>query len=76
MKQTVKTLLGRGLFASGLDALLLKDAVAIVAFHRVHDGAASSDSLTVDLRTFERYCHYFKRSFRVLPLRTLVDRLK
>jgi peptidoglycan/xylan/chitin deacetylase (PgdA/CDA1 family) len=76
MKQTVKKVLGRGLFAAGVDALLLRDTAAIVAFHRVHDGAASSDSLTIDVRTFERYCQYFKRWFRVLPLHSLVDRLK
>lgn len=76
MRQTVKQLLGRSLFASGLDALLLRDAAVIVTFHRVHDGAASSDSLTVSVGTFERYCRYFEQRFRVVPLPDLVDRLK
>ena len=72
---TVKGLLGRSLFASGFDALLLRDRAVVVAFHRVHDDAGASDSLTVGVRTFERYCRYFKRRFRVVPLRDLVDRL-
>ncbi|HEY6359795.1 MAG TPA: polysaccharide deacetylase family protein [Vicinamibacterales bacterium] len=74
--QTAKELLGRSLAASGLDALLVGDAAVIVTFHRVHDGAAPSDSLTVSVQMFESYCCYFKRWFRVVPLRTLVDRLK
>jgi peptidoglycan/xylan/chitin deacetylase (PgdA/CDA1 family) len=76
MKQTVKQFLGRSLFASGLDALLLRDAAVIVAFHRVHDGADPADSLTIGVGAFERYCRYFKEEFRVVSLRTLVDRLK
>jgi peptidoglycan/xylan/chitin deacetylase (PgdA/CDA1 family) len=75
VKQTVKRLLGRGVFASGFDAILLGDAATVVAFHRVHDGAPASDSLTVSVATFERYCRFFQRRFRVVPLRDLVARL-
>jgi peptidoglycan/xylan/chitin deacetylase (PgdA/CDA1 family) len=72
----VKRLVGQGIFASGLDAVLLRDAATVVAFHRVHDGADPSDSLTVSVPTFERYCRYFQRHFRVVPLRELVDTLR
>jgi peptidoglycan/xylan/chitin deacetylase (PgdA/CDA1 family) len=76
MKHGVKRLLGRSLFAARLDAVLLRNAAVIVAFHRVKDGTLASDSLTVDVATFERYCDYFRQHFRVLPLRDLVRRLE
>jgi peptidoglycan/xylan/chitin deacetylase (PgdA/CDA1 family) len=75
MKRTIKSLLGISLFASRLDAILLKQAAVVVAFHRIQrtDG---SDGLTMDVGTFERYCKFFARHFRVIPLRDLVDRLE
>ena len=75
MKRTIKTLLGRSLFASHLDALLLREAAVVVAFHRIHetDGA---DGLTVGVNTFERYCRFFMRRFHVVPLQDLVRRLE
>jgi peptidoglycan/xylan/chitin deacetylase (PgdA/CDA1 family) len=76
MKHLVKRLLGQGVFASRFDAILLRDAATVVAFHRVHDGASASDSLTVGVGTFERYCRYFQRRFRVVPLRDLVRKLE
>jgi peptidoglycan/xylan/chitin deacetylase (PgdA/CDA1 family) len=72
----VKRVLGHGLAASRLDAVLLRNAATVVAFHRVHDGAAASDSLTVSVGSFERYCRYFQRRFRVVPLRDLVAGLE
>ena len=76
VKHVVKGLLGQSVFASGLDAVLLRTAAVVVAFHRVHDGTDPSDSLTVGVRTFERYCRYFQRRFRVVPLRDLVEKLE
>jgi peptidoglycan/xylan/chitin deacetylase (PgdA/CDA1 family) len=74
--RTVKRLLGRSLFASHLDALLLRKAAVVVAFHRVQRGADVSDSLTVNPERFEEYCRFFRRHFRVVPLRELVDKLE
>ena len=76
MKNGVKRLLGRGVFATRLDAVLLRNAAIVVAFHRVKDGTLASDSLTVDVTTFERYCRYFQQHFRVLPLSDVVRRLE
>jgi peptidoglycan/xylan/chitin deacetylase (PgdA/CDA1 family) len=75
MKASLKGLLGRSLFASHLDALLLRNAAVIVAFHRVQatDGC---DPLTVGVDTFESHCHFFKRHFQVVSLRALVRRLE
>jgi peptidoglycan/xylan/chitin deacetylase (PgdA/CDA1 family) len=71
----MKRLLGHTLFASRLDAVLLRNVAVVVAFHRVQD-APRSDSLTIDVRMFERYCRFFRQHFRVVPLREVVERLE
>ena len=68
---TAKQLLGQGLFAARLNAVLLGNSAVIVMFHRVQE-TDGSDGLTVDVPTFERYCRYFRRHFRVRPLREIV----
>jgi peptidoglycan/xylan/chitin deacetylase (PgdA/CDA1 family) len=68
---TAKQLLGHGLFASRLNTVLIGQSAVIVMFHRVLE-TDGSDGLTVDVPTFERYCRYFRRHFRVLPLRDIV----
>jgi peptidoglycan/xylan/chitin deacetylase (PgdA/CDA1 family) len=73
--RSLKHLLGRSLFAVRLDAILMRREAVVVAFHRVRDDAGISDSLTVDSRTFESYCRFFKRFFNVVPLADLVDTL-
>ena len=75
MKASVKRLIGQGLFAARLNAVLLRNAAVVVAFHRVQD-SDWSDSLTVDAAAFERHCRFFQRHFRVVPLRDLVYRLE
>ena len=74
MKSSVKRLLGHGLFASHLDAVLLRNAAVIVAFHRIQD-TDDSDSLSIDAATFERHCRFYRRHFRVVTLREIVDRI-
>jgi len=74
--RTLKHLLGRSLFAIRLDALLMRNEAVVVAFHRVRDDTDVSDSLTVDTRTFESYCRFFKRFFNVVPLPNLVSMLE
>jgi len=74
--RALKGLLGRSLFVSRLDALLMRQRAVIVAFHRIRDDSDPSDGLTVDTRTFTSYCEFFKRFFNVLPLRQLVDMLE
>ena len=74
MKSSVKNLLGHGLFASRLDAVLLRHSAVIVAFHRVQE-TGSDDSLSIDKVAFERHCRFYRRHFRVVPLRELVYRI-
>jgi len=74
MKSSVKRLLGHGLFASRLDAVLLRNSAVIVAFHRVQE-TDSTDSLSIDTVAFERHCRFYRRHFRVVPLRELVHRI-
>lgn len=75
MKAFVKSSLGRLIFESRLNAILLGNAAVIVAFHRIQD-ATSADGLTISVRLFERYCRFFERYFRVISLRDLVHRLE
>jgi peptidoglycan/xylan/chitin deacetylase (PgdA/CDA1 family) len=70
-----KQLLGHGLFASRLNAVLLGRAAVVVMFHRVR-ATDGSDGLTVDVPTFERYCRYFQRHFRVVALNEIVNGLE
>ena len=73
--QPLKNLLGRLMFASGLNALLLGGVGVVVAFHRVHEDR-DVYGLSVDRRTFRQYCEFFRRHFRVLPLGELVAKLE
>jgi peptidoglycan/xylan/chitin deacetylase (PgdA/CDA1 family) len=75
MRSTGKRLLGHGLLLARLDSILLKHAAVVVMFHRVQENDGS-DALTVDVAMFERYCRFFRRHFRVAPLRTLVRALE
>lgn len=75
MKEPVKRALGRGIFASNLARLFLRNTAVIVAFHRVKDGCGS-EPLTIDVATFERYCRFFNDHFHVAPLRQIVERLE
>jgi peptidoglycan/xylan/chitin deacetylase (PgdA/CDA1 family) len=76
MRRALKRALGQTIFASRLDAVLLGNTAVVVAFHRVQETAPPGDGLTVDVRTFERYCRFFRRHFRVVPLRDLVEKLE
>jgi len=71
----VKRTLGHVMFGTGLDAVLLRNAAVIVAFHRVFDGGAD-DTLSVSPEMFERHCRFFKRHFRVVPLAELITKLE
>ena len=75
MRRQVKTALGRLMFATHLDALLLPDAGVVVAFHRVQDGD-DTDRLTISHGMFERHCRFYKRHFDVVPLGEMVARLE
>jgi peptidoglycan/xylan/chitin deacetylase (PgdA/CDA1 family) len=75
VSRSLKGLLGRMIFTAGLDAILLRNAAVIVAFHRVQDTPAP-DALTIGVEMFERYCRFFRRHFRVMPLRDLVLRFE
>ena len=75
MKAAVKNWLGHGLFATHLDAVLLGNAAVVATFHRVQK-TDPADSLSIDVEAFERHCRFFRQHFRVVSLRTLVDRLE
>ena len=75
MKGSIKSLLGQLIFTSRLDAVLLRNAAVVVAFHRVLD-TDDSDPLTISRTMFERYCTFFARHFRVVSLAELVDALE
>ena len=70
----IKNVLGRAILASGFDRLLLADSAIVVVFHRITD-APEYDSLSVGVETFTRYCRFFARHFRVVPLTAIVDKL-
>jgi peptidoglycan/xylan/chitin deacetylase (PgdA/CDA1 family) len=75
MKEPLKQALGHSIFASRLDALLLRDTAIVVAFHRVRN-TSSGDGLTVSVPLFDRYCRFFRDHFNVVPLGDLVTRLE
>jgi peptidoglycan/xylan/chitin deacetylase (PgdA/CDA1 family) len=75
VKGQIQRLLGHTIFGAGLDALLLRNTGVVVAFHRVQD-TGRSEGLTVGVRTFEEYCRFFKRHFRVVRLADMVARLE
>jgi peptidoglycan/xylan/chitin deacetylase (PgdA/CDA1 family) len=76
VRRALKRLLGHTLFASRLDALLLRNTAVVVAFHRVQDTVEPDDGLTVSVRMFERHCRFFRRHFRVVRLREIVEKLE
>ena len=65
-KQT-KDLLGRIAAMSGLYRRRFESHMTIVAFHRVSD-QTPVDGLTCDPATFEAFCRFFARYFRVMSL--------
>jgi peptidoglycan/xylan/chitin deacetylase (PgdA/CDA1 family) len=75
MKESIKTLLGQSIFASRLHTAFLRKAAVVVAFHRVRD-TDQPEALSISVATFERYCRFFRRHFRVVPLADLVDKLE
>jgi len=74
MKQSVKRWLGRFIFGSRLNAVLLANAAVVVAFHRVQE--TDEDGLTVSRSTFAGYCEYFAHHFHVVSLAELVSKLE
>lgn len=75
MKESIKALVGQSIFASRLHTALLRNAGVVVAFHRVRD-TDHPEALSVSISTFERYCRFLSRNFRVVPLRDLVAKLE
>lgn len=75
-RRHVKSAASRVLFTSFAHAMLLRESWVVVAFHRVSDQTSDKDRLTCGIAMFERYCRFFARFFRPLPLRTLVQDLQ
>ena len=72
----MKNLIGKAIFASRLSALLLRNKAVVVSFHRVQATVEPGDPLTVGAEMFERHCRFFRRYFRVVPLRAVVEKLE
>jgi peptidoglycan/xylan/chitin deacetylase (PgdA/CDA1 family) len=75
MTRPIKAAIGRIVFASHLNALLLRQVAVVVAFHRVDEGPDAT-GLSIDPAMFERYCRFFRRHFHVIPLRALIGKLE
>jgi peptidoglycan/xylan/chitin deacetylase (PgdA/CDA1 family) len=75
MKESIKALVGQSLFATSLHTALLRNTAVVVAFHRIRD-THEPDALSIGVETFERYCEFFQRHFRVVPLRNIVGMLE
>lgn len=75
MREWIKRLVGRTIFDSHLDAVLLRNSAVVVAFHRVRD-TEQEEGLTVSVGLFEAYCRFFKRHFNVVSLGQLVEKLE
>ena len=75
MKRHLTNAIGRLVYTSRADALLLRRTGIVVAFHHVQDGE-DSQGLSIGRDMFERHCRFFKRHFDVVPLRDLVSRLE
>lgn len=75
MKESIKTVVGHSIFATRLHTALLRNAAVVVAFHRVRD-TDRPEALSIGVQTFARYCEFFQRHFRVVPLRELVSLLE
>jgi len=75
MREWIKRLVGRTIFDSHLDAVLLRHSAVVVAFHRVQDTEVA-EGLTVSVGLFEAYCRFFQRYFNVVSLGNLVDKLE
>jgi peptidoglycan/xylan/chitin deacetylase (PgdA/CDA1 family) len=75
MRSHAKTAIGKLAFATGLNALLLRNVSLVVAFHRVQD-SEDPQGLSIGRDLFARHCRFFKRHFDVVPLADLVTRLE
>lgn len=73
-KYYAKHLLGRLLFMSRVQRVLLGDRAIIVAFHSVNEDAVESD-INCTPALFEHYCRFFKTYFDVISLSELLSRL-
>jgi peptidoglycan/xylan/chitin deacetylase (PgdA/CDA1 family) len=76
VRTAIKQLVGRTIFASRLDEVLLRNTAVIVVFHRVQEVVEPDDGLTVTVDMFERHCRFFQRHFRVVRLGDIVEKLE
>ena len=75
MKRRVKALLGWLLFRSGAYQRFFRDKAVVVLFHRVDD-RYPGDPITCGTDAFREFCDFFQRHFTVVPLRTLIAKLR
>lgn len=71
-KKALKSAAGCVAEALGLLARQSRDAMTIVAFHRVND-EMPEDGLTCGSEKFEEFCRFFKTQFHVVPLAEQIE---
>jgi peptidoglycan/xylan/chitin deacetylase (PgdA/CDA1 family) len=77
MTRKVKALAGMLVYWTRLYRLFFRNRAVIVLFHRVDDELAERrDPITCSRATFQKYCDFFKRFFKVVPLSELVAKVK
>lgn len=72
LRRSTKHIIGRLAGMTGLYSRRFRSQMTVVAFHRVTD-AIDSDGLTCSPATFEGFCKFFAKHFRVMPLAQQVD---
>lgn len=75
MKRTIKDILGRLVFSTGLYRLFIRNKAIIVLFHRVDD-RLKGDPISCTATEFRNFCLFFRRYFKIVTLRELLDRLR
>lgn len=71
----LKTVLGRVVFGLGLGRVILRDHAVVVALHRI-EAEGPNDTMTMPTAVFRRWCRFFSRQFRVVPVEVLVENLE
>lgn len=70
----IKSFLGRVAYYSGLYRRFLTNKAIIVLFHRVDDDLIR-DPISCTSGEFRSFCHFFRRYFKVVSLRELLQKL-
>ena len=75
IKKVAKVSLGQLMAMTGLMRQMNRYRAPVVTFHRVNN-RNSANGLTCDVRTFQKFCRFFKNHFEVIPLENLASKLQ